>query len=143
MGVESSAAAPTIWVMAGSLVIYAGTPRGDAVLRDEARHDEPLTVVSLAREEPVGLGCCDTRSVYWNGVQRDMAETDLARARLTAEDAPMSVLRVPVLRVVETILRGAAAIGADRIVLADARASGLGRRAVRRLRRRSRVPVVG
>ena len=127
--------------MPRSLLIYAATPRGDAVLRDAARCGEPLDVVSLAREEPTGRPCCGTHSVFWNGVQRELAETELARARLTAEDAAMSVLPVPVLRVEDAIARRAAAVEAERIVLADPRASGLGRRAVRRLRRRSPVPV--
>ena len=48
------------------------------MLRDAARSGAPLTVVSLAREEPTGRPCCDTRSVYWNGVQRELAETELA-----------------------------------------------------------------
>jgi len=127
--------------MAGAFVIYAATPRGDAVLRDLTRIGTPLTVVSLARVEPTNRPCCDTRSVFWNGVQRELAEAELARARLTAEEATLAVLPVPVLRTVEAIVRRAAALGAERIVLADARGSGLGRRAVRRLRRRSAVPV--
>jgi hypothetical protein len=132
--------------MACSLIVYAATARGDAALREAVRAGGRLTVVALAPVEPTHRPCCDTRSTYWNGVQRELASSELARARLVVDrvdDVSLEVLGFDVLRPVEAILRRAAAVGADRIVLADPRMSRLGRRAVRRLRRRTAVPVAG
>jgi hypothetical protein len=132
--------------MASSLIVYAATARGDAALRDAVRAGGRLTVVALAPVEPSDRRCCDTRSTYWNGVQRELASSELARARLVVEgvdDVSLEVLGFDALRPVETILRRAAAVGAERIVLADPGRSRLGRRAVRRLRQRAAVPVAG
>ena len=132
--------------MVRSLIVYAATARGDAALREAVRAGGRLTVVALAPVEPSDRRCCDTRSTYWNGVQRELAASELARARLVvegADDVSLEVLAFDVPRPVETILRRAAAVGAERIVLADPRMSGLGRRAVRRLRQRTAVPVTG
>ena len=130
--------------MAPTLVVYAPSTRGDASLREAVRAGGPLSVVALAPEERRRPACCGMQSGYWNGVQREMAESVLARARLAAEDAEdvtLSVLAFDVLHPERDIARHAAGVGADRIVLADARASGLGRRAVRRLRERAASPV--
>jgi hypothetical protein len=132
--------------MAGSLVVYAASARGDAALREAVRAGGQLTVVALAPVERSDRQCCDTRSVYWNGVQRELATSQLARARLVLEDADgvtLEVLGYDVLRPADAILRRAAAAGADRIVLTDPRRSGLGRRALRRLRRSPDVAVAG
>jgi hypothetical protein len=101
--------------------------------------------VALAPEERPLRACCGIQSGFWNGVQREMAESELARARLAVEDAEdvtLSVFSFDGVRPVRAIARLAAELGAARVVLADARASGLGRRAVRRLRGRSPAPVV-
>jgi hypothetical protein len=130
--------------MAASLIVYAATARGDASLREAVRAGGKLTVVALAPVEPSQRPCCNIRSTYWNGVQQELASSELARARLVLEDADdvtLGVLGFDVLRPVEAIVRRAAAVGADRIVLTDPRASRLGRRAVRRLRRHAAVPV--
>jgi hypothetical protein len=130
--------------MACSLIVYSATARGDAALREALRAGGRLTVVALAPVEPSLRRCCDTRSTYWNGVQRELASSELARARLVVEgvgDVGLEVLGYDVRRPVETILRRAAAVGAERIVLADPRMSRLGRRAVRHLRRHAAVPV--
>ena len=85
------------------------------------------------------------QSGYWNGVQREVAESELARARLAvegAEDVTLSVLAFDVVHRERAIARHAEELGAARVVLADPRATGLGRRAVRRLRGRSPAPVV-
>jgi hypothetical protein len=132
--------------MASSLVVYSAGARGDAALRDAVRAGGELTVVALAPVERSDRQCCDTRSVYWNGVQRELAMSELARARLVVEGVEgitLEVLGYDPLRPVDSIVRHAAAVGADRIVLTDARASGLGRRTVRRLRRRTDVLVAG
>jgi hypothetical protein len=74
-----------------------------------------------------------------------MAESELARARLAvegAEDVTLSVLPLDVVHPERDIARHAEEVGARRIVLADARASGLRRRALKRLRGRSPAPVV-
>jgi hypothetical protein len=130
--------------MAHTLVVYTASPRGDATLREAVRTGGELTVVALAPQEPAsGPRCCGNPH-YWNGVQRELAGSELARARLAvegAEEVTLEVLRHDVLHPTEAIIRRAAAVGAARIVLADAHASRLGRRAVRRLRRRSAVPV--
>jgi hypothetical protein len=132
--------------MAGSLVVYAAGERGDSALREAVRAGGKLTVVALAAVERSDRQCCDTRSVYWNGVQRELAMSALARARLVVEGVDgvtLDVLGYDVLRPVDAIVRHAAAVGADHIVLTDARASGLGRLAIRRLRRRTDLPVAG
>jgi hypothetical protein len=95
-----------------------------------------LTVLALAVEEPVGRGCCDTRSVLWNGIERDFAEQDLARARIAVDDASEVELGVLVhdgRRVAEAIEREARRRGADEIIVADPPASGMSRRDRRRL----------
>jgi hypothetical protein len=51
------------------------------------------------------------------------------------------VLAAPDRKVVDAIAREALTRGADEIVLADPRGSGLGRLERRRLRRRSTIPV--
>ena len=131
--------------MAPTLVIYAPTARADASLREAVRAGGPLQVVALALLERPLRFCCGTQSGFWNRVQREMAESELDRARLAVEDAEdviLSVLPLDVVHPERDIARHAEEVGAKRIVLADARASGLRRRALKRLRGRSRAPVV-
>jgi hypothetical protein len=131
-----------------TLLVYGGSPRGDASLRDAARgarrRGGRLSVVALAPVEPEHSRCCGMRSVMWNGIQLELAESELSRARLAVEDdaaVDLHVLGYLGLGAPDAIASRAAAPGAERIVLADARAAGLGRLARRRLRRRSEVPV--
>jgi hypothetical protein len=133
---------------AHTLVVYGASARGDASLRDAARvarrRGARLSVVALAPVEPEHLRCCDMRSVMWNGIQRELAESELLKARLAVDDdetIDLHVLGYLGLGAADAIARRATGLGAERIVLADPRAAGLGRWARRRLRRRSAVPV--
>jgi len=133
---------------AHTLVVYGASARGDAALREAARaarrRGERLSVVALAPVEPEHSRCCDMRSVMWNGIQRELAESQLARARLAVGDdaaVELAVLGYPGVAAGDAIAGRAAELGAESIVLADARAAGLGRWSLRRLRRRSTVPV--
>jgi hypothetical protein len=123
-----------------TLVIYRASQRADAALGELARvarqRGGRLTVLALAVEEPVGRGCCNTRSVLWNGIERGFAEEDLARARIAVDDASEVELGVLVhdgWRVADAIEREARRRGIDEIVVADPRASGMSRRQQRRL----------
>ena len=103
-----------------------------------------MTVVVLAREEKARNGCCDTRSVLWNRLCRDLATEDLsraARAVATKAGVEFGILTAPNGKVADSIAREAVARDVDEIVLADPRSSGLGRLELRRLRRTSPVPV--
>ena len=131
-----------------TLVVYGGSARGDASLREAARtarrRGGRLSVVALAPVEPERARCCDMRSVLWNGVQRELAESELAKARLAVDDdaaVELQVLGYLGLGAADAIAGHAAELGAERIVLADPGAAGLGRWARRRLRRRSSVPI--
>jgi hypothetical protein len=131
-----------------TLLVYGPSSRADAALREAARATRAaggrLTVLSLAAQEPTARRCCDTRSVFWNEVCEGLAHQDLAKASLALDGerhARLEVLPHSVRRAVETLVREAVARDADEIVLADPRASGLGRLERRRLRRRSPVPV--
>lgn len=128
-----------------TLVIYGPSARGDATLRELARCGAGrLTVAALARSEAERARCCQFHSAYWNELMRDMARSDLTRARLAVDDDPsvgMHVISVRGYRAADAIVQHAVGLGAHRIVVADPRAAGLGRLALRRLRRRSTVPV--
>jgi hypothetical protein len=131
-----------------TLVVYGGSLRADALLREEARiarqRGGRLSVVALAPVEPAHARCCDMRSVYWNGVQRELAESQLTKARLAVDDdatVDLHVLSYLGLNAADALAGHAAELCAERIVLADARIAGLGAFARRRLRRRSPVPV--
>jgi hypothetical protein len=131
--------------MAPTLVVYAPSARADASLREAVRTGAPLRVVTLAPEERPLRACCGMQSGYWNGVQRELAESELARARLAVEDAEdvtLSVLAFDAVNPARAIAQHAARMGARLVVLADPRATGLGRRALRRLRASSPAPVV-
>jgi hypothetical protein len=124
-----------------TLVIYRGSERADAALRERARavtqFGGRLTVLALAVEEPAGRGCCDTRSVLWNGFEREFANDDLMRARLAIEDdrgVELGVLVHSGRRVSDAVEREALRRGASEIVIADPQVCGLSRREQRRLR---------
>jgi hypothetical protein len=130
-----------------TLVVYGSSPRADSVLQELAKaarvEGRRVTVLSLAAEEP-DSGCCDTRSVLWNEICRDLAREQLARASRTlhgTESVEFDVLAYRGRHPADALAREAAARGADEIVLADPAATALGRREQRRLRRRSHIPV--
>ena len=133
-----------------TLVLYRSSDRADSALQAVCQHARErasrVTVVVLARQEDPRSGCCDTRSVLWNQVCRDLANEDLARASRAVENQAgvhFVVLEAPDRKVVDAIAQEAFTRGADEIVLADPRASGLGRLEQRRLRRRRAVPISG
>lgn len=133
---------------AHTLVVYRPSARADDALRSlclaARERGDRVTVLALAAEERPLSRCCDTRSVLWNAVCRDFARDHLARAaQLVGPCAHVDfgVLAAQVGRAVDTLAREASARGADEIVLADPRASGLTRLERRRLRRSSPVPV--
>jgi hypothetical protein len=131
-----------------SLLLYRPSARADDTLqrmcvaaRDQGRR---VTVLALAPEERPPRGCCDTRSVLWNRMCRELAGEHLTRAAGLVDHHPavdFGVLVARVGRADEAVAGEALARGADEIVLADPRASGLGRLELRRLRRRSPVAV--
>ena len=131
-----------------TLIVYRTSAEADETLRrlwraarDDGRH---VTVVALAAEERTTSGCCDTRSVLWNRMCREMAREELARAGNVVEhDAGVDfdIVIAPAGRAAEALSAEALACGAEEIVLADPRCSGLGRLELRRLRRKSRVPL--
>jgi hypothetical protein len=101
-----------------------------------------LTVLALAYEEPVRVRCCNFQPALWNEVQREYATAELTRARLAVDDESVELTVLPYAGAngAEAVARRAAGFGAERIVV-PGRATGLGRRALRGLRRRSAVPV--
>ena len=123
-----------------TLGVYRSSERADSALRELAgaarERGRRVTVLALVTEEQAGRGCCDTRSVLWNRIEREMAGDDLTRARLAVDDAgdvELGVLVHDGRRVAEAVAREAARRGADEIVLADPRSSGLTRRQRRAL----------
>jgi hypothetical protein len=131
-----------------TVVIYGASESADSVLgrltRAASERGGQLTVLALAVEEPEGRGCCDTRSVLWNGITREFAENDLARARRAVEDVlegehgtfevRFEVLTHGGRRLAKAVEREALRRGASELVVADPRACGLSRREQRRLR---------
>lgn len=131
-----------------TLVLYRSSDRADTAPRslcERARDGASrVTVVALASQEDTRNGCCDTRSVLWNGVCRELAQEDLSRASHAVGNqagVEFEMLAAPDRKVVDAIAREAVTRGADEIVLADPRGSGLGRLELRRLRRRSAIPI--
>ncbi|HEX6651778.1 MAG TPA: hypothetical protein VF072_03475 [Thermoleophilaceae bacterium] len=123
-----------------ALVLYRASATADATLKSLSAREARMTVVVLAREEAPRNGCCDTRAVLWNRICRDLAREDLSRAvdaiggRKRVE---FQVLGAPASDPTGAIAREAVRCGADEIILADPRGSGLGRMERRRLRRLS------
>ena len=125
-----------------TLVVYRPSARADDTLRSlcavAREHGDRITVLAVAAEERESSGCCDTRSVLWNQVCRDFAREYLARAAQVVGthhgNVEFGVLGTRAGRAVDGLVREASARGADEIVLADPRASGLGWFERRRLR---------
>jgi hypothetical protein len=129
-----------------TLVLYRSSDRADNTLRSLCERASRVTVVALARQENTESGCCDTRSVLWNQLCRDRANQDLSRASRAVggqEGVEFELLVAPDRKVVDAITREAVARGADEVVLADPRRSGLGALERRRLRRNSGIPIHG
>jgi hypothetical protein len=133
--------------MPHTLVIYGSSSRADSALRELVRaareEGRRVTVVSLSAEEP-NSGCCDTRSVLWNEISGDLAREDLARAARAVtwtEAVEFDRLTYRGRHPADALAREAVARGVDEIVFVDPKATALGRRERRRLRRRSAVPV--
>ena len=126
------------------LVLYRSSDRADAALRSLCERASRVTVLVLARQEPEQSGCCDTRSVLWNGICRDLAREQVARAMAATDQRPTveyDLLVAPQRDAVRALAGEALARDADEIVLADRRGSGLGPLERRLLRRISGVPV--
>ena len=131
-------------------MVYGASEAADTTLRETAhaaqREGRRLSVVALALVEPQKARCCGIGPVFWNGVQRELAQSELARARLVVDDdvaVDLNVLGYEGLGAAAAIAGRATDLGAERILLADPRAAGLGRWARRRLRRISPLPVSG
>ena len=130
---------------AHTLAVYGPSAGGDAALRDLAdaalQRGGRVSVVKLVPQEPQGRGCCDTRSVLWNEISRDLGREALARAALAVDghpDVELAILCCSGRYAVDAVVREAAKRNADELLLAGA---PLGRLARRRLRRISPVPV--
>jgi nucleotide-binding universal stress UspA family protein len=67
------------------LVACEGSRQGDEAVRQAAdmaaRMGAHLSLIAVAVTEQAHTGCCDLRSVYWNGVEQELAARDVARAR--------------------------------------------------------------
>ena len=131
-----------------TLVLYRSSERADSALRSVCQRARDggsrVTVVALARQERPRNGCCDTRSVLWNRLCRELANEDLSRASRAVGDhagVEFDLLQAPDRDMVDAITREALTRGADEIVLADPRGSGLGGLERRRLQRRSAIPI--
>ena len=127
-----------------TLVVYLPSPRADAALRALGRTSSArggrVTVLRLVAQEPESRGCCDTRSVLWNGISRELAREDLTRARLAlGGDAAVDLEAVAFSgrRAADAVIRQALARDVDEVVVAGP----LGPIERRRLRRKSPVPV--
>ena len=82
--------------------------------------------------------------MLWNRISRELAGEDLARAALAtdgAEAVELDTLVCEGRHAADSVAREALDCGADEIVLADPRGSGLSALERRRLRRHSPVPV--
>jgi hypothetical protein len=128
-----------------TLVVYRSGARADDALRgvadSAAEHGGRLTVLKLVAQEPEHAGCCDTRSVLWNEISRDLGREDLSRARLAVagdEAVDLDVVLFSGRSAADAIVSEVHARDADEVVLAGA---PLGLLARRRLRRMSPVPV--
>jgi len=129
--------------------VYGPSDRADAALRQLAEvaseRGDRVTVLKLVGQEPERSGCCDTRSVLWNEISRDLARENLLRASLAmggCEDVHLEVVLFSGRGATDVVIREAVERGADEVVLADPSSTPLGPLARRRLRQRSPVPVV-
>lgn len=84
--------------LAHVLAVYEPLRRGDDALRRAAelaaKAGARLTVVTVAVSEPTDTGCCDTQSVYWNEVLREVAGDELGRARIALGSGAGAEFRV-------------------------------------------------
>ena len=108
------------------LVLFEDSRRGAAALRHAAElaagADARLIVVAVAVIESEDTGCCDTRSVYWNGVVRELAAKDLDRARSLLGEGTVADFRLVIERSVAAALAlEAQRSGADMIVVPSTR----------------------
>lgn len=88
----------------------------------------------------------DTRSVLWNEISVDLAREDLTKAALAingCDGVELDTLVCSGRHVSDGLVQEAIDRGADELMLADPRASGLGRLERRRLRHRCPVPLRG
>jgi hypothetical protein len=127
-----------------TLVVYRPSRRADGALRRLAEvareRGGRLTVLTPLAQESEEGGCCDTRSVMWNEICRDLARANLARARtaVAADDAlELGVLPFAGRWLADAVIREAVARDADEVALAVS----IGPLERLRLRRRSPVPV--
>jgi hypothetical protein len=98
-------------------------------------------VLTLLAQEAEDRGCCDTRSVLWNEITRDLAHADVARAARALDghsDARVELLIGSGRRAADLVVSELQARDADELVLVGSPLGLLGRR---RLRRISPVPV--
>jgi hypothetical protein len=127
-----------------TLVVYGGGADADALRRlagSNADSGGRLTVLTPLAQEAEDGGCCDTRSVLWNEITRDLAHADAARAARALDghaDARVELLVGSGRRTADLVVSELRARDADEVVLLG---SPLGRLARRRLRRISPVPV--
>jgi hypothetical protein len=128
-----------------TLVVYGPTTRADKALREliesTAAGGGRVTVLNLVAQESEKGGCCDTRSVLWNEISRDLGQEALTRATLAIEGREavhMEAVLFSGRSAPDVIVREVRDREADEVVLASAPLGPLGRR---RLRRISPVPV--
>jgi hypothetical protein len=128
-----------------TLVVYRPSSSADATLQRLADSGSApgrrLTVIKLVAQESEARRCCDTRSVLWNEISRDLGREDLARATAAVngnEAVRMEAVLFSGRRAADAVVSELLARDADEVVLAGA---PLGRLARRRLRRISPVPV--
>lgn len=133
-----------------TLAVYGASSRGEAVLHEIAglarAHGTRLTVVSVVHQESGMVRCCGLHSDLWNEICRELGQADLERAFVAVdgdERVELDVVITAGRHAADALVEEARARGADEIILADPRASGLGMLERRRLRRRSPVPVSG
>jgi len=131
------------------LVVYEPSRRGEAAVRHAAKiatkAGARLSVVTVAVVEATDCHCCDTRSVYWNQVVRELAEDELAGARdVVSLNAAADFRVVSGESLPSAIAREAEQGGADMVVMPRRRSLLPWRRSrhVRQVQRRNPPAVV-
>ena len=130
------------------VVLYKASPCGRAAIQEAAQlaaaAGARLTVVVAAVAEPEGTRCCDTRSVYWNGVVRELAAHELGDARdMLGANTTADYRVVSDRSMTAAIAKEADRAGADLIVVPAQRGPfrWLRQREGRRVQRRTRCVV--
>ncbi len=102
-----------------------------------------LTVLAVAVLEVERRGCCDTRTVLWNRMQREVAAEDLDAARPHVEDGCADFIAAAGYDLAAVIEREARARACDAIVV-PVRRRGLRRKSnlEASLRARTSLPVL-